>query len=112
MANDVHEEIMGQIYIAFGQGAGSMRVSRKTCAELRKRYYPKIAKALDHWDREGAQALERVRALGRMIAAEATAKGLSAIIHSGTEFERCATAVEKSSGETAALAAATIFCDN
>lgn len=110
MANGDYEDIMGQIYIAFGQGAGNLRVSRKTCAELRKRYYPKIAKALDLWDKEGAQALERVRALGRMIAAEATARGLSAITHSGTEFEKCASAVETVSGETAAQAA-TIFCD-
>lgn len=103
------DDIMGQIFIAFGQGAGTMRVSRKTCAELRGRYFRKINEAIPQWDAQGAQALERIRALGRMMAAEATASGLSAITHEGEAFKKCAEQVEKASGATAGMEA-TIWC--
>lgn len=103
------DEIMGQIYVAFGQGAG-MRVSRKTCSELWDRYYGKIDNALSKWDTDGVQALERIRALGRMMAAEATTQGLSAIMHTGDAFKKCAEQIEKVSGVTGGLESATIFC--
>jgi hypothetical protein len=105
-----HDDIMGQIYIAFGQGAGNLRVSRKTCAELRNRYYGKIDKALPQWDAEGAQALERIRTLGRMMAADATNKGLSSIMHTGDAFKECAETVEQVSGVTGGTQDSTIFC--
>lgn len=105
-----HDDVMGQIYIAFGQGAGNLRVSRKTCAELRDRYYKLIDNALPQWGAEGAQALERIRALGRMMAAEATNQGLSAVMHTGDAFKKCAEKVEQVSGVTGGTEDATIFC--
>lgn len=75
------EEIMGQIYVAFGQGTGNMRVSHKVCGALKGRYARFITDDVKNklWETEGVQALERIRALGRLMAVKASLAGKTVI---------------------------------
>lgn len=69
------DDILGQFYIAFGHGVGSLRVSRAAAARLRDIYRPVIERDLaSRWDEDefAGQVLERVRAVGRRAAHEAT----------------------------------------
>lgn len=59
------EVVMAQVYTAFGQGTGEIRVSREACAELARQFEPHLEKMLDGWDTKAVQILERVRAIGR-----------------------------------------------
>ena len=48
MHKDV-EDILGQFYCSFGQGAGTMRIRRSAIAALRERYFDPIQDNLDSW---------------------------------------------------------------
>jgi hypothetical protein len=76
--------IMAQILVAFGQGTGAVRVSHDATVELRNRYYPMITdKVISSWDTEAVQVLERIRAIGRLMAHDATAAGGTTILGGG-----------------------------
>lgn len=74
------EGILAQIFTAFGQGTGAIRVAHAAGLALREQYGPHIDDAfLATWDREEEQVLERVRSLGRAVAARASLAGGIAI---------------------------------
>ena len=68
------EGIMAQIWIAFGQGAGAIRVSHDAALELYQWYYDKITPYIIHerWQTDAVQVLDRMRAIGRHAAFLAT----------------------------------------
>ena len=78
------EDILGQFFFAFGQGAGHMRVQRSAIAALRNRYRPAIRTACDQWDSAAPHVLSLVAQVGRLASALATQAGRSAI--SETDF--------------------------
>jgi hypothetical protein len=87
------EEIMAQIYVAFGQGTGILRVSRGACAALAARYGTRIDEDIAAlWESVAVQVLERMRAIGRAAAAEASLAGRTAI--SGDVVRKAAARVE------------------
>jgi hypothetical protein len=89
--------IMAQIYVAFGQGTGALRVSQDVCAALHDRYYKSIDLALIRdWESLGVQVLERFRAMGRLMAINAGAAGKTAL--AGADLEGAARTVERESG--------------
>jgi hypothetical protein len=72
--------IMGQIWVAFGQGTGCIRVAQEAAWELHQLYYDAInAIAIAQWGTEGNQVLERIRAIGRLAALKATQAASTAI---------------------------------
>ena len=88
--------IMAQIYVAFGQGTGTMRVSQDVCAVLRKRYYGRIDKTvLKDWETLAMQVLERFRALGRLMALNAVMAGKTNL--AGADVESAAQLIERQS---------------
>ena len=88
--------VMNQVFVAFGQGTGSMRVAQGACRDLRERYTPRIDEALlARWEDEAVQVLERIRAIGRTAAAEAALAGRTAI--SSQELRTAAVRVETQS---------------
>ena len=58
------EGIMAQVWIAFGQGAGAIRVSHDAAMELRRWYYDAITPEVinEKWQTDAVQALDRIRA--------------------------------------------------
>lgn len=88
--------LLGQACVAFGQGTGAMRVSRQAVAALRERYGAVLtAEVVRQWDTVAVQALERLRAVGRLAAHLATAAARTAIARE--DFLRAALAVEEES---------------
>jgi hypothetical protein len=88
--------IMAQIYVAFGQGTGAMRVSQDVCAALRSRYYGRIDDAVvKGWEALAGQVLERFRALGRFMALNAGTAGKTNL--AGADVESAARMVERQS---------------
>jgi len=88
--------IMAQIYVAFGQGTGTVRVSQDVCAALRNRYYGRIDNAvLEDWETLAIQVLERFRALGRLMALNAGIAGKTNL--AGTDVETAAQTIERQS---------------
>lgn len=75
------EGIMAQIWIAFGQGAGSTRVSHAAALELRRWYYDAITPEVvnEKWETDAVQILERIRAIGSLAALKTTSAGATAI---------------------------------
>jgi hypothetical protein len=74
------EGIMAQVCVAFGQGTGEIRVSQEACVALYDRYSAMITdQVLKDWGEEAVQALERIRVLGRMVAAETRLAGYSVV---------------------------------
>lgn len=73
------EDILGQFYFAFGQGAGSMRVQRAAISALRTRYYPAIQRAPGPWSDAAQSVLSLVAQVGRLAALLATQAGRTAI---------------------------------
>jgi hypothetical protein len=77
------EEIMGQYLLAFGAGAGTMRVRRVAVTALRERYLPCIQAALDEspelWDTQGSQVLYFVGVIGQLAALRTLESGQHAI---------------------------------
>jgi hypothetical protein len=67
---------MSQVYVAFGQGTGAVRVSQGACVALYERYFPQITGDLSaRWEAEAVQVLERIRAVGRTASAHAALAG-------------------------------------
>ena len=63
------EGIMAQVWIAFGQGTGAVRVSQDAAMELHRWYYSAITdELLEKWDTEALQVLDRIRAIGSLSA--------------------------------------------
>jgi hypothetical protein len=88
--------IMAQIYVAFGQGTGAMRVSQDVCAALHDRYYNSIDSTwIQNWESLSGQVLERFRTLGRLMAINAGAAGKSSL--AGSDVEGAARVVERQS---------------
>jgi hypothetical protein len=79
MANGTYtqEGIMSQIFVAFGQGTGTLRVSHDAVAVLRGLYFDAITPEIvsTEWATEAVQVLERIRALGRLAALKAVTRG-------------------------------------
>lgn len=75
------EGIMAQIWIAFGQGAGSIRVSQDAAMELRRWYFNAITPQIvdQEWESQAVQVLDRIRAIGSLAALRATTSGATAI---------------------------------
>ncbi len=88
--------IMAQIYVAFGQGTGTVRVSQDVCMALRKRYYGRIDQGvLRDWETLAVQVLERFRALGRLMALNAGMAGRTNL--AGADVESAAQSIERQS---------------
>jgi len=88
--------ILGQACVAFGQGTGAMRVSRQAVAALLERYGAVLTdEGVLRWDTVAVQALERLRAVGRLATHLATGAARTAI--SREDFLRAALAVEAES---------------
>jgi hypothetical protein len=79
MANGgyTQEGIMAQIFIAFGQGTGATRVSQDAAVSLRTIYFDAITPVVVNvrWATDAVQALERVRAVGKLAAFLALQRG-------------------------------------
>lgn len=75
------EGIMAQIWIAFGQGAGAIRVSQDAAMELHRWYFGAITPDVvaEKWESDALQVLDRVRAIGSLAALKATSVGATAI---------------------------------
>ena len=75
------EGIMAQIWIAFGQGAGAIRVSHDAAMELHRWYYEAITPEIIHerWRTDAVQVLDRMRAIGRLAALKAAGAGSTVI---------------------------------
>lgn len=80
--------IFVQMLIAFGQGTGSIRVSRAVAGTICKKFLEylhydhcqaRINGKEDVWAAHGPQVLERARAAGRLAAQTATAEGRTQI---------------------------------
>lgn len=87
-------KILAQILIAFGQGAGPVRVSREACGALIQHYEPLIDDAVEKdWQDQAVQALERVRTTGRLAVQTMTREARTAI--NKDDVEVAYTQVEK-----------------
>ncbi|HEX4965429.1 MAG TPA: hypothetical protein VF173_31755 [Thermoanaerobaculia bacterium] len=75
------EGIMSQILVAFGQGAGPIRVSQEAALELRRWYFDAITQEIidNAWETEAVQVLDRIRAIGSLAALKAAGIGATAI---------------------------------
>jgi hypothetical protein len=75
------EGIMAQIWIAFGAGAGAIRVSQEAALELRRWYFDAITQqVIDRlWETEALQVLDRIRVIGNLAALKATSLGSTAV---------------------------------
>jgi len=78
------EGVMAQIAIAFGQGAGAIRVSQQAAMELRRWYLDAITDTIlsDHWESEAVNVLERIRAIGALAERKARDRGDTKILAS------------------------------
>ena len=86
------EDILGQFYFAFGQGAGTMRVQRAAIAALRARYLPNIKAASLDWTDVAGNVLSLLQQVGRLAALLATQSGRTAI--SEADFNAARTTLE------------------
>lgn len=91
------EGIMAQIWIAFGQGAGSIRVSQAAAMELRRWYFDAITPSVvqQEWETAAVQVLDRIRAVGSLSALKATSGGATTI--SPAHVHQSASAVQEAS---------------
>ena len=89
--------IMAQIWIAFGSGAGAIRVSQEAALELRRWYFDAITpQVIDQkWGAQSVQVLDRIRAIGSLAALKATTAGATTI--SPQEVYDAASAVQDTS---------------
>lgn len=68
--------IMAQVYVAFGQGTGAVRVSQEAALELHRWYYNAITPAvIADWGSAALQVLDRIRAIGSLAALKAIQQG-------------------------------------
>ena len=86
------ENILGQFIYAFGQGAGSVRVSRSAIGALRRRYGPPIQSSISTWDDKAAHVLPLLAQVGRLAALLATQAGRHAIAEA--DFKKARRQVE------------------
>ncbi|HEY0512131.1 MAG TPA: hypothetical protein VGH73_09520 [Thermoanaerobaculia bacterium] len=89
---------MAQIWIAFGQGAGAIRVSQEAAMELHRWYFDAITPQVvaEAWETSAVQVLDRIRAIGSLAAMKATSLGGTAI--STQNVYDSASMVQESSG--------------
>lgn len=77
------DDALGQMYVAFGHGVGSMRVSRGAVRALGARYRGILEReAEEHWEEVAVEVLERMRAVGRLAAQKAAQRGDTAVSES------------------------------
>lgn len=95
------EDILGQYYVAFGQGAGTMRVSRSAIGALRRRYFSPIREIVGQWESLAGSVLPLVAQVGRLASFLATQAGRTAI--SERDFLRARQVVEASAHQSAGL---------
>lgn len=88
------EDILGQFYCAFGQGAGSIRIARSAIAAFRRRYFDPIKSAPGPWKAVAPNVLSFVAQVGRLAALFATQAGRTAI--NSADFARARQMVESS----------------
>jgi hypothetical protein len=68
--------IMAQVWIAFGQGTGAVRVSQAAALELHRWYYDAITdEVVKNWGTWALQVLDRIRAIGSLAALKAIQQG-------------------------------------
>lgn len=68
--------IMAQVYVAFGQGTGAVRVSQEAALELHRWYYNAITPiVINDWGTAALQVLDRIRAIGSLAALKAIQQG-------------------------------------
>jgi hypothetical protein len=68
--------IMAQLWVAFGQGTGAIRVSQNAALELHRWYYDAITdEVVEHWGTWSLQVLDRIRAIGSLAALKAIQQG-------------------------------------
>lgn len=68
--------IMAQVWIAFGQGTGAIRVSQNAAMELHRWYYDAITEeVVANWGAWSLQVLDRIRAIGSLAALKAIQNG-------------------------------------
>ena len=68
--------IMAQVYVAFGQGTGAVRVSQEAALELHRWYYNAITvDVVQNWGTWALQVLDRIRAIGSLAALQAIQQG-------------------------------------
>src|SRR5262245_31880565 len=91
------EGVLAQMFVAFGQGTGAVRVSRGACAAFYGRYAQWIDETiLAIWDPEAVQILDGGRAIGRRLAFDAGLAGHTVI--AGEQLAAVARAVEEGAG--------------
>ena len=73
------EQIMGQFFVAFGQGTGCVRGAPHTIAAIRHHYVGMIEQYSASWEEDAVQVLERVRTVGRLAALNSLQHGSSTI---------------------------------
>ncbi|MES1244199.1 MAG: hypothetical protein ABUT39_21520 [Acidobacteriota bacterium] len=74
------EGIMAQVWIAFGQGTGALRVSQNAALELHRWYFDAITpEVVETWGAVALQVLDRIRAIGSLAALKAIEKGAPTI---------------------------------
>ncbi len=90
--------IMAQIWVAFGQGTGAIRVSQEAALELHRWYFAAITPEIvaGTWDTAALQVLDRIRTIGSLAALKAVSAGATAISPQNV-YEAAAT-VQESSG--------------
>lgn len=70
------EGIMAQVWIAFGQGTGAIRVSQNAALELHRWYWDAITdEVVKDWGTWSLQVLDRIRAIGSLAALKAILLG-------------------------------------
>ena len=68
--------IMAQVWVAFGQGTGAVRVSQEAALELSRWYYDAITPdILENWEDWSLQLLDRIRAIGSLAGLSAVQTG-------------------------------------
>ena len=68
--------IMAQVWVAFGQGTGAIRVSQEAALELHRWYYDAITEdVINNWESWSVQLLDRIRAIGSLAALSAIQAG-------------------------------------
>jgi hypothetical protein len=67
------DEMFGQAFVAIGQGAAGVMLTRDAVREVRKRYVTALRDNAAEWDGRAVAALELARGLGRLAAHHALA---------------------------------------
>ena len=99
------EGILAQVCVAFGQGTGELRVSQEACMVLYDRYSKMVTDdVLASWGTDAVQALERIRALGRLVAIQTSLAGNTVI--SADQVTKAAPQIELQSDTSICQAAA------